>query len=589
MSPWFDFPALAACGKVYRKGKTGSFDVVLVSGDAYVDHPSFGTAVIARRLEKLGLKVAVIAQPDWKSPNDFKVFGAPNLFFGVTSGSMDSMVANFTSMRLPRKEDKLSPGGRPGFRPKRAVQVYCQRLKEIFPKVPIVIGGIESSLRRFSHYDFWEDRIRDSILVDSGADLLVYGMAEAVLPVIVESFEKPEFARFLGIPQTCVRIPHGSFKELFPEKKFILLPSATECRETPKAFMELTLVVDVSNRPDFPILVQPHPKGDIVCFPPSWEGRNLEPSLISGNLYNRRCHPLYDEPVPGLEPVRFSVISHYGCVGACSFCALGAHQGRVIRSRPIESIVDEVSAFPSHPDFRGTVPDIGGPSAEMFGWKCRKHGCAKGICTFPKICVNLDYGLKAFVDLLRRCNQIPGIEHVFVGSGVRFDLIKDFEWSDFEFLVKNHVSGQLKVAPEHVSFGVLRLMRKQTAIDFAVFLKKFSESFENCFPQKFVVPYFMTSFPGSSEKDVLIAELVRKFKLASRQIQEFTPTPGTVATAMFYSGLDFFGNEVSVVKLDSSRRVGKKLIQSSVVKTLENSRKYRKSPLDRARKKSPRP
>jgi len=563
--PWFEYPNLRALGKTYRQDKRGGYDVVLISGDAYVDHPSFPAAVICRRLEDLGLKTAVIAQPDWRSTDDFKVFGAPNLFFAVTAGSMDSMVANFTAMKMPRREDRLSPAGKPGLRPKRAVQVYCQRLRESFPETPIVIGGIEASLRRFSHYDFWEDRIRDSILIDSNADLLVYGMAEAVLPSIVEWFAKRNIANRDEIPhfpQTCIRVKPGSWKE-FEYPAPLMLPTAQECRDNPEAFLRLSKILDagVSAMPN--MIVQKHPKGDIVCFPFARENWTEETLLISKGKYNRRAHPLYQDPIPGLIPVQFSVISHHGCLGTCTFCALSAHQGRCIRSRTPQSIIDEIRSFTKHPDFKGTVPDIGGASVNMYGWHCLRDSCVGRNCTLPGICSNLSGGLKPLADLLRRAAAVPGVKHVFVGSGLRYDLVRTQDVNEFEYLIENHVSGQLKVAPEHLDKAVLNMMRKGADSDFADFVAKFRESAKKVGKKIFLVPYFMTVFPGSGESDEKIKDFVAQHRLVHEQVQEFTPTPSTLATAMFYAERDLDGNPIKTAKNIIERKAGRTGLHSS--------------------------
>lgn len=558
------FPPVAALGKIDMQGRTGPFDVVLVSGDAYVDHPAFPAAAVARRLEALDVSVAVIAQPDWKSTDAFRAFGRPNLFFGVTSGAMDSMVSNYTSMKMPRREDRLSPGGRTGLRPKRAVQVYTQRLREAFPGVPIVLGGIEASLRRFAHYDFWEDRIRDPMLVDAPASLLVYGMAESVLGAVVDWYRSQasrERGAWPTIPQTCVRVPHDSWRERLAGN-VRLLPTVDACRSDPARFMELSVILDTSVRPNAPILVQPHPKGDVVSFPPTVDDLTAEPGLLDHLRFLRRTHPIYEERVPGLEPVQFSVVSHRGCLGACAFCALAAHQGRIIRSRTPDDILREIRSFTRHPDFRGTVPDVGGPSVNMYGWECGIGGCEMGVCTHPKRCGNIRGGLTALADLLRQAREIPGIKHVFLGSGLRYDLIRNEDWPAFQEIIRHHISGQLKVAPEHVDRDVLRLMRKGTDADFAGFVDRFMRETAGAGLRYYLVPYFMTAFPGSAGKDGAIAETVRRLHLAHEQIQEFTPTPATIGTAMYATGLTPDGKPVRVSRSVEERGTGRREIQS---------------------------
>jgi uncharacterized radical SAM protein YgiQ len=519
--------------------------VVVISGDAYVDHPSFPTAVITRLLQKCGLRVAVIAQPDWRSLEDFRVFGRPELFFAVTAGAMDSMVANYTSMRLPRHEDRLSPGGKAGMRPKRAVGVYCQRLREAFGAVSIVIGGIEASLRRFSHFDFWENRIRDSILIDSGADLLVYGMAETALVGVVDWFRSSSARDGQApprLPQTCIKVPAGMGPEAIGAD-YVRLPGAQECRENPARFMELAAILDQGCSGGARAKMQSYPKGDVIEFPPA--SGSDSPEINVGAVFNRRGHPLYDEPVPGLLPVQFSVISHRGCLGTCTFCALAMHQGRRLRSRDEKDILAEVSGFPAHPDFHGTVPDLGGPSVNMYGWDLPGHR--------P--------GLEPLAEVLRRVRAIPGIKHVFLGSGLRYDLIRDEEWGMLEEIVRFHVSGQLKVAPEHVDPRILTLMRKAPGADFAGFIRRFNELTERLHLKRFLVPYFMTAFPGTTTQDEKIAAFTRIHHLVHQQIQEFTPTPGTLAAAMFFAGLDPEGRQIPVPREDAARKKGRAKIQ----------------------------
>ncbi len=561
--PWFAYPALRAVGKTDRRGHGGEFDVVLVSGDAYVDHPSFPTAVIARVLEQAGLSVAVIAQPDWQSEEDIRAFGRPRLFFGVTAGAMDSMVANYTSMRCPRREDRLSPGGRAGLRPRRAVMVYTQLIRKCFPGTPIVLGGIEASLRRFTHYDYWENRLRDPMLVDAPADLLFYGTSEAPLTrlgVLLKSGRSFHELVRERLPQTCVRVPFGQGVELAGPQA-IILPSAAECRADPRAFLRLSMALDTAVRPGGAVLVQPHPKGDIVCFPPAGEDPAEEIRLLSALPFNRRAHPLYDDPIPGLVPVQFSMQSHRGCAGACTFCALAIHQGRRLRSRSLSDLVREAKSFPQHPDFRGTIPDLGGPSVNMYGWDCAKNGCKSGVCTHPKRCANLRGGLRPLVEVLQAVAAVPGIKHVFLGSGLRFDLIRENDWDDLAIILQHHVSGQLKVAPEHVARDVLRLMRKGEGSDFVGFVERFRDLTARLRLPLYLVPYFMTAFPGSGSRDSLLSQLVREQKLVHEQIQEFTPTPGSLATAMYYTGLDLDGQPIEVARTDRERRSGREELQ----------------------------
>jgi radical SAM superfamily enzyme YgiQ (UPF0313 family) len=577
-------PPLATLGRIDRRGECGDFDAIIVTGDAYVDHHAFPAAVVVRCLQALGLRVAVIAQPRWDSPTDFTVFGAPRLFFGVSAGAMDSMVANYTSLKLPRQTDRLSPGGRAGLRPKRAVQVYVQRLREAFPDVPIVVGGIEASLRRFAHYDFWEDRLRDALLIDAPADLLVYGMAEGVLPRVVAWLQAAAGSRRAlrpaVLPQGCLRVKPGSWREL-TGGEVRLLPTADDIRREPRRLLELALILDTSVRPGGPVLVQPHPKGDIICFPPQIEDVKAELAMFDRLAFTRRPHPLYDEPIPGLEPVQFSVVSHRGCLGACSFCALAMHQGRLIRSRDPAAILAEAATFPAHPDFRGTIPDLGGPSVNMYAWdqwtvpSLEVEGFARGgerTSTVAAASAGAGpltgspagpaAGLAPLATLLQQVRALPGIRHVFLGSGLRYDLVRPDDWPAFLEILRWHVSGQLKVAPEHLDPEVLTLMRKGPRADFAAFVDAFRRACREVGRDLYLVPYFMTAFPGAGAKDALIAEFVKKFRLAHEQIQEFTPTPGTVATAMYWTGLDLRGRPLAVARTATDRRAGRRRIQN---------------------------
>ncbi|PKL47118.1 MAG: YgiQ family radical SAM protein [Candidatus Riflebacteria bacterium HGW-Riflebacteria-2] len=577
--PWFEYPALSFRGRSYQPPgdrRRSEYDVVIIAGDAYVDHPSFAAAVICRRLQQLGLSVAIIAQPDWNSDADFTAWGRPRLFFAVAPGAMDSMVANYTASRMPRGRDRLSPGDRPGLRPKRAVQIYVQKIRQLYGDVGVVIGGIEASLRRFVHYDFWEDRLRDPILVDAHADLLVYGMAEAVLPKVIDWFKQRQAGASLPPPvaQTCVRVKHDSWREWLKEG-FELLPDVAACRQDRAVFMQLSKIIDNSVRPGGKILIQQHPKGDIICFPPERSDFISEAQIMGTLDFNRRAHPLYAEPVAGLEPVQFSVQSHRGCLGTCTFCALSLHQGRMIRSRTQHSILAEIAKFPQHPDFKGVIPDVGGPSVNMYGWECSQDGCDSRMCIYPATCRNLINSLKPLRDLLQAAAAVPGVKKVFVGSGIRYDLVRPDEWDLFKYIVFNHVSGQLKVAPEHFAKPVLALMRKGENADFAGFAARFYQSCREADKKLFLVPYLMTAFPGSDSADQLLADKIKELNLVHEQLQEFTPTPGSLATAMYYTGFDLSGKAIRVARNHSDRMKARNQIQGH--STGENDKQARRS------------
>lgn len=570
----FAYPPLSFRDKIWRPSlleHAKQFDVIIVSGDAYVDHPSFPTAVVCRRFEQLGLSVAVIAQPDWSSDKDFLAWGVPRLFIAVVPGAMDSMVANFTATKMPRSRDRLSPDGIAGLRPKRTLQVYVQKIRQLFKGARILIGGIEASMRRFVHYDFWDDKLHDPILHDAPADLLVYGMAEAVLPKVVAWF-KNGCQPTPQLSQTCIRVKHGSWQEWLKEN-VQLLPSVAECRQSKAVFMEFSKILDNSVRPGGKILIQEHPKGDVICFPPAREDL-VEEAVVMGTLnFNRNSHPLYEKPIPGLEPVQFSVQSHRGCLGTCTFCALSLHQGRMIRSRTPESILAEIVSFKDHPDFKGIVPDVGGPAVNMYGWDCKTGGCEKNLCIYPSSCRNLKHSLRPLAELLQRAAAIPGIKKVFLGSGLRYDLLRADEWDVFEYIVFNHVSGQLKVAPEHFDKRVLGLMRKGENSDFAGFAHRFYDSCNRYNKRLFLVPYLLTAFPGGAEADKILPKFIDELKLVHEQIQEFTPTPGSLGSAMYYCESDLQNRPVKVLKNHSDRLKARNLIQKPTEKDRNISKK----------------
>ena len=531
-------------------------DVVLVSGDAYVDHPSFGHAVIGRLLEHQGLRVAILPQPNWRDDlRDFKKLGKPRLFFGVTSGVMDSMVNHYTANRRLRSDDAYTPGAKSGFRPDRASTVYCKILKQLYPDVPIVLGGVEASLRRVSHYDYWDEKVKPSILVESGADLMVYGMGEKPLIEIVRLLKKGvPFSQLQSVPQTSFLL--GSQDSVPKSKKWqdVVLASYEQCQADPKTSMRNFRVVETeSNKVQARRILQPVGASTVVINPPFEPLAPGELDLSFDLPYQRAPHPRYRKrgPVPAFEMIKFSVNSHRGCFGGCSFCTISAHQGKFIASRSRESIMREVDAITAMPGFAGTLSDLGGPSANMYGMagkdleRCRI--CERPSCLFPKVCSNLDTRHQPLLQLYREVRQHPKVKHLFIGSGLRYDLFMH-ETSDAalkkdhqDFLnevVQYHVGGRLKVAPEHTSEKVLQIMRKPS---FALF-EKFSEQFRQICDRlgvKYqIIPYFISSHPGSELADMAELALVTKqmgYRL--EQVQDFTPTPLTLSTEMYYSGV----------------------------------------------------
>ncbi len=526
-------------------------DVILVTGDAYVDHPSFGTAVIGRWLERHGYRVGVIAQPDWRTPEPFAALGAPRLFFGVTSGNIDSMLHHYTANRKLRRDDPYSPGGRHGLRPNRAVIAYCNRLRQSFPGAPLVIGGIEASLRRLAHYDYWDDAVRRSVLFDSKADLLVYGMGERqVLEIAGRAAAGEGVAGMVDIRGTAAVLDGKDFESLRRSgRKFRELPSYEEVGGSAEAFNLAARTALLEADPvSGKALVQKHGDRFLLANPPSKPLSTAELDAVHDLPYQRRAHPSYREPVPALETVKWSIISHRGCYGGCSFCTLYFHQGPVVQSRSINSIVREAERLASSPGFRGTITDIGGPTANMYGTGCgshpRKKGCRRRSCLAPEPCPNLNAGQSQSLRLWRAVAKVPGVRRVLVASGVRHDLaLMDGRY--LRELVREHTGGHLKVAPEHSSARVLRLMSKP---DFAVFLEFLGEFRRLSAREQYLVPYLISSHPGCTLEDMReLRSLLARHRLAVEQVQDFIPLPMTLSAAMYRTGADpFTGEDVFV-------------------------------------------
>jgi len=518
-----------------------AFDIILVTGDAYVDHPSFGTAIIGRVLEAEGYRVGVIAQPDWRSIRDFRRLGTPRLFFGISAGNVDSMVNNYTAARRKRRTDAYSPGGVP-CRPDRATIVYADRLHALFPGTPIVLGGLEASLRRFAHYDYWSDRVRRSILADAPGDLLVYGMGERQVVEIARRLSGGEGIRELtGIRGTSFKVAPRAFREL-DRGDLVLLPPYAEVASDKAAYVRAFALHSMEQNPVRGRRVaQDHGKTVIVQNPPALPLPTEELDRIYELPYTRRAHPSYREEIPALEPVRFSLVSHRGCFGSCSFCAIGHHQGRIIQSRSAESLVREAKRLVQMDGFAGVIQDLGGPTANMYGFSCPNWVTA-GTCgdrTCGLDCRSLVSGEKAHLALLRRIRAVPGVKRVLVSSGIRHDLIG---LSDLEYLTelcRHHVGGHLKVAPEHISTLVLSLMKKPGRRAFEEFRGRFREVNRRLGKEQYLLPYFMSGHPGCTIEDMIsLAEYIRDESLYTEQAQDFTPTPMTAATCMYYTGID---------------------------------------------------
>ena len=540
------------------------FDIILISGDAYVDHPSFGTALIGRILWDAGFTVGIIAQPDWKSSADFTRLGSPRLFFGISSGNVDSMVNNFTPNLKRRSDDVYSPGGIPK-RPDRAVIVYANRVRELFPGIPVILGGIEASLRRFAHYDYWQDRVRQAILADAPADLLAFGMAERQMVEIA-------CRTSAGEPITSLRDIRGTaFTMELAEWRsrrshgIVEIPGFSEVSQDKAAYARAFALHYAEQDPvrGKPV-VQPHPKTVIIQNPPATPLTTLELDHIYDIPFSREAHPSYRQHVPALEPVRFSVASHRGCFGSCSFCALTHHQGRIIQGRSIASLVREVTRMTSMQGFKGIVQDVGGPTANMYGLSCtlweKTGACRDKNCSTA--CRTLQTSHRAQCELLAALRAIPGIRKVFIGSGIRYDLIVADPSDYLGTICDNHVSGHLKVAPEHISENVTRLMNKPGQEVFDRFRKEFAMLQKDKQKKQYILPYFMSGHPGCTISDmILLAEYIRDNQLYTEQVQDFTPTPMSFSTCMYYTGLNPFTMEPVHVPKGQEKRIQRALLQ----------------------------
>jgi len=550
-----------------RKLGWDSLDIILVTGDAYVDHPSFGVAIIARILEKEGFKVGIISQPDWRTDKDITRLGKPRLFFGITSGNVDSMVSNYTASRRKRKTDVYTPGGLGGKRPDRAVIVYSNLVKRYFKDVPIIIGGIEASLRRLAHYDWWSDSIRRSILLDSKADLLVYGMAEKTIVQIAKILEKS------GKIDDCFKLRGVTYWAKIPPKDSIILPSFEEIKTDKIKYAEAFKIFYLENDPlRGRKLAQLHGNQWVIQNPPQFPLSQEELDCVHSLNYTRKVHPecLKEGYVKALDTVRFSINSHRGCYGGCSFCSITLHQGNIVTWRSKDSIVEEARKISKMPDFKGIISDIGGPTANMYGYECDKKlkygSCKDKDCLFPSVCKNLKVDHSKYIELLNEVQKVPGVRKVFVASGIRHDLVlSDKKYGDLFILElsKKHVSGQLKLAPEHSDPKVLKLMRKPSIEKFVEFRNKFYEINKKLSKKQYIVVYLIAAHPGSGEKEALrLKEFVKnELKFKPQQVQIFMPTPSTLSTTIYYTGLDPFTDErVYVEKSEKVRRWQKDIL-----------------------------
>ncbi|MEG2353450.1 MAG: YgiQ family radical SAM protein [Clostridium sp.] len=534
---------LPICKEDLEKSGIDQLDFIIVTGDAYVDHPSFGTAIIGRVLESEGFTVGIIAQPNWKTTDDFKKLGKPKYGFLVNSGNIDSMVNHYTAARKKRSDDFYSPGGKSGYRPDRAILMYCNKVREAYKDVPVIIGGIEASLRRFAHYDYWSDKIRRSILLDSKADLLIYGMGEK--PII-------EIANLMsyGMNIKDIKSVKGTVylsNSIENISKYVTSPSYEEVISDKMLYAESFKVQSQEQDSIYgKIIVQKHDHRYIIQNPPQSPLTDGEMDKIYNLPYARNYHPIYEKDggIPAIKEVKYSITSHRGCYGSCSFCALTFHQGRVIQKRSEDSIVNEAKLLTTFDDFKGYIHDVGGPTANFRSKACKvqeKAGvCKHKQCMHPAPCKNLIIDHSEYLNVLRKIRKLPGIKKVFIRSGIRYDyLIYDKNTEFMDELCEHHISGQLKVAPEHISDKVLAQMGKPTREVYDKFAKRYFEVNNKLDMKQFLVPYLMSSHPGSDiDAAIELAEYIRDMGYNPEQVQDFYPTPGSLSTTIYYTGIN---------------------------------------------------
>ena len=581
-------------------------DFVYVTGDAYIDHPSFGSAIISRLLESRGYRVGIIAQPDWRKKESIQVFGEPRLGFLVTAGNMDSMVNHYTVSRKHRQKDAYSPGGQMGLRPDMPTVVYSNLIRQTYKHTPIILGGIEASLRRLAHYDYWSNRVRRSVLMDSGADLISYGMGEHSIIQIAEALQS-------GIPvEEITYIPGTVFKskELSRVYDPIVLPSFEAVTADKKTYAE-SFNIQYRNTDPFtahPLAEDYGNRGYVIQNPPALPLTQQEMDDVYALPYMRDEHPVYkkDGGIPAFGEIKFSISNNRGCFGGCNFCALAFHQGRMVTSRSIESVLEEAELLTHEPGFKGYIHDVGGPSANFRHTSCQKQKrcgmCKNRSCLAPEPCPNLDADHSEYTELLRRMREIPGIKRVFVRSGIRYDyMLQDKDRSFFKELVKYHISGQLKVAPEHCVSSVLDYMGKPHFDVFLKFWRQYQKLNEEGGTEQYLVPYLMSSHPGCTLSDAVeLAEFLHKNGRTPEQVQDFYPTPGTLSTCMYYTGIDPRDmSEVYVARDPKEKAMQRALLQWSrpekralVVEALEETGRtdligYEKKCLIRPRKGEP--
>ena len=545
----------------------GEPDFVLVTGDAYVDHPSFGTAVISRVLQNKGFNIAILSQPDYKKKDDFMRFGRPKYGFLVNSGNLDSMVNHYTVNKKKRSTDAFSPGGKTGKRPDRAVIVYSNRIREAYGQIPIVLGGLEASLRRLAHYDYWNDKVRRSILVDSKANYITYGMGERIIVEVCNALKNGKEEDIKNIKGVVYQT-----KDISDLKDYIEVESFEEVREDKKKYAKFAYTDHKEQNPYIgKTIVQKHIDRYVVANPPAIPLNTEELDEVYSLPYMRTYHPIYEKEggVPAISEVKFSIISQRGCYGGCNFCSLAYHQGRIVTSRSEESILQEADKIINEPDFKGYIHDVGGPTANFRFPACEKQNkvgaCKQRQCLFPTPCKNLRVDHSEYLGILRKLRSLKGVKKVFVRSGIRFDyLMEDNDTTFFKELVEHHVSGQLKVAPEHCSNNALSFMGKPKIEVYEKFQKKFYEITKKIGKEQYLVPYLISSHPGCTLNDAVdLALYLKKHKINPEQVQDFYPTPGTVSTAMYYTEIDIrTGEPIYVAKEYREKTMQRALLQT---------------------------
>ncbi|MDI1451081.1 YgiQ family radical SAM protein [Polyangium sp. 6x1] len=526
-------------------------DVLLVNGDAYVDHPAFGAALIGRFLEARGFRVGIVSQPDWRTTDDLLRMGPPRLFVGITAGNMDSMLNKLTAQKKIRSEDQYSPGGRTGLRPNRAAIVYGNLCRRAFPGVPLVLGGIEASLRRIAHYDYWSDQVRRSVLLDAKADLLIFGMGERPVWEVADRLRRGQTLRDLRDVRGTAHVRRkGEWEDVEPSRfvgdgKAVILPSYEDVARDKEAFADMSRRFQYETNPgNGRPLVQPHGEEAVYFNPPAIPLETKDMDELYDLPFARAAHYSYSEPIPAFETVKHSIVTMRGCFGGCTFCSITEHEGRVIQSRSAESILKEIRALRRMDDFRGSISDLGGPTANMYMMKCKdpaiESKCRRLSCVHPGVCENLETDHEPLLDLMRAVRESEGVKKVFIASGIRYDLAERSP-EFIEELAKWHVGGQLSVAPEHSKKDVLDKMKKPGIESYERFAEQFQCASEEAGKNQFLVPYFISGHPGSALKDMVdLALWLKKKGMRPRQVQDFIPTPMSMATCMYYTGIDPF-------------------------------------------------